>query len=43
MSREVPETVTVPREALAALVNYSYPDEEKDYCREDEPEGHEHL
>jgi hypothetical protein len=45
MARHIPENVTVPREALAALVNYSYPSEEADYCREGEPEGHdfEHI
>jgi len=37
--------VVVPRETLAAVVDYSYPSEEADYVREGEPEGHvfEHL
>ena len=41
MGRDIPELITVPREALAALVDYNYAAEEADYCREGEPEsGH---
>jgi hypothetical protein len=45
MTREIPEFVTVPREALAAVLDYMWPSEEADYCREGEPEGHvfEHM